>query len=43
MYTKGIIWIGDVPFISLNEAWEYMLGIPDGLQRLEIAKDIAHQ
>ncbi len=30
-------------FPSLDKAWEYMLGIPNSLQQLEIAKDIAHQ
>lgn len=43
MYTKGTLWIGGVPFPSLDEAWRYMLGIPDQSQRLEIAKDVAHQ
>lgn len=26
---KGIIWIVGILFPSLNEAWQYMLGIPD--------------
>ncbi len=43
MYIKATIWIGGVPFPSLNEAWEYMLGIPDDDQRREIVEDIAHQ
>ncbi len=29
IYIKATIWIGGVPFPSLDEAWEYMLGIPD--------------
>ncbi len=43
MYIKATIWIGGVPFPSLDEAWEYMLAIPDDDQRCETAKDIAHQ
>ncbi len=43
MYIKATIWIGSVPFPSLDEAWEYMLGIPDDNQGCEIAEDIAHQ
>lgn len=32
IYTKGIIWIGGVPFVSLDKAWQYMLGIPNDEQ-----------
>ena len=42
MYTKSTIWIGGVPFASLDEAWQYMLGIPNDKQQREIAEDIAH-
>ncbi len=30
-------------FLSLDKAWEYMLGFPDDNQRREIAEEIAHQ
>ena len=43
MYTKGTFWIGGVPFPSLDDAWQYMLRIPDDAQRLEVAEDVAHQ
>ncbi len=43
MYIKATIWIGGVLFSSLDEAWDYMLRIPNDDQRREIAKDIAHQ
>ncbi len=43
MYIKATIWIGDVLFPSLDEAWEHMLGSPDDDQLREIAKNIAHQ
>ncbi len=43
IYTKSIIWIGGILFSSLDKAWKYMLNIPNRLQRLEIAKEIAHQ
>ena len=40
---RGTIWITGVPFVSLNKAWQYMLGIPDLAYQLEIVKDVAHQ
>ena len=40
---KGTIWIAGVPFPSLDEAWQYMLGIPDLAHRLEVAEDVPHQ
>lgn len=42
VYIKGILGIDRVSFFSLNNAWQYMLTIPDELQQLEIAEDIAH-
>ena len=29
MYTKDTIWIGNIPFASLDKAWQYMLEILD--------------
>lgn len=29
IYNKDTIWIGNVPFPSLDQAWWYMLGILD--------------
>ncbi len=43
MYIKAIIWIGDISFPSPDEAWKYILGIPNDNQQSEIAKEIAHQ
>ncbi len=43
MYIKATIWIGGVPFPSLDKAWEYMLEISNDDQQREIAKDITHQ
>ncbi len=43
IYIKATIWIGGVPFPSLDKVWEYMVGISDDDQRREIAEDIAHQ
>ncbi len=43
MYNKATIWIGGVPFPSLEEVWEYMLGILDDDQQCKIVEDIAHQ
>lgn len=43
MYTKVTLWIGSIPFPSLDEAWGYMLSVPDQSQRLEVAEDVAHQ
>lgn len=40
MFTKETLWIGGVPFPSLDEAWRYMLGISDQSQRLEAAEDV---
>ena len=35
--------IAGIRFSSLDEAWQYMLGIPDPNHRLEVAEDVAHQ
>ena len=43
IYTKRTLWIGGVSFLSLNDAWQYMLTIADELQRLKIAEDVAYQ
>lgn len=43
IYTKSIIWISGIPFPILNDAWQYMLGIPNNLQQLKITEDIAYQ
>ena len=29
MYTKILIWIGSVLFISFDEAWQFMFAIPN--------------
>ena len=42
-YMKGIIWIRDILFDETSKAWNYMLGIPDDIQRAEVAKDLGHQ
>lgn len=42
IYTKDTIWINGVPFPSLDKTRQYMLGIPDNLQQLKIAKNNTH-
>ncbi len=43
IYIKAIIWINGIPFLSLDKAWEYMLGILNDNERRKIAEDIAYQ
>lgn len=37
---KDTIWIARIPFLLLDKAWQYMLGILDHAHRLKVAKDI---
>ena len=43
IYIKRILWIGGVSFLFLDDDGQYILTIPNELQRLEVAKNVAYQ
>ena len=45
LYTlwKGSMWIRDVPFTIVDEAWQCMLAIADVVRKFEVASNIGHR
>lgn len=43
IYIKKTLWISGILFLSLYDAWQYMLIIPNELQQPKVAEGIIHQ
>ena len=43
LYIKEIIWIGGIPFGETEKIWNFILSIPDRIQKAEVAKNLGHQ
>lgn len=42
--TRKVLYrLAGVPFAILDDAWQYMMSIPDQTQRAEVAEDVVHQ
>ena len=42
LYIKRTIWIRGILFGETSEAWNFMLGILNDIQRAKVAKDLGH-